>query len=131
LRIDPIWRRIYADAHADNWERIRRVCTAYSIRPFFVLQPTSLDALFPNGLRKDDRSLPLQANLYANYLVYEELRKTAQAFSEAHPELGVLDLSSFLPSKAFFDGAHVYDDVNDHVAGKLADFIANDIERMR
>jgi lysophospholipase L1-like esterase len=128
---EPALRQAYTAAHRHNWEKIRRVCAAYSIRPFFVLQPTSLYALFPDGIKKQNQSTPLHDKLYANYVIYEELRQTTRKFSEMQPELGVLDLSSFLPAEAFFDGAHVYDDVNDLIARKLADFIVDDINIMQ
>ncbi len=127
---DPSLRRVYADAHKDNWDKIRQVCSAYGIRPVFVLQPTSLYSLFPNGIRQDGVARPLQDNLYANYLVYEEFRSTIREFSEAHSGIGVLDLSSLLPEDEFFDGAHVYDEVNDRIATKLADFIMEDLDEM-
>jgi len=123
--------RVYAEAHVDNWERIRRVCTAYDIRPVFVLQPTSLYAIFQDGKRGENRHAPFYDNLYANYVVYEELRKTTRRFSQTHPHLGILDLSSFLPLDAFFDGAHVYDDMNDTIAEKLADLIERDIQILK
>ncbi len=119
--------RSFADTHKDNWDKIRRVCTVYNIQPVFVLQPTSLYANFPDGRKSEELPDKWLDNLYANYLVYEEFRKTTQEFSEANTDIEVLDLASFLPADAFWDGAHVYDDINDIIAQKLADSIMDEI----
>ena len=121
----PDLRQVYAHAYIDNWDKIRRVCAAYGIRAFFVLQPTSLYDLFSNETEKDNPSY--REELYANYLVYEDFRKVVQQFAKTHKKVGVLDLSSLLSADAFLDGAHVYDDINDIIVERLADFIANDV----
>ena len=129
---DKALRTSYAKAHIDNWEKIRRVCAAYGIQPYFVLQPTSLYGLFPEGKKQRTLPTPVYDNLHANYLVYEEFRKTAAEFSKRYPDTGTLDLSSMLPTDAFYDGAHIYDDVNDIVAARLAGLIESQItEQLR
>jgi hypothetical protein len=122
---DSYLRQTYADAYLDNWNKIARVCGAYNIEPFFVLQPTSLYGLFPNG-RLSDYDSPA---LYANYLVYEDFREEVRRFAKQKPELGVLDLSNFLPDPTrFYDGAHVYDEVNDTIAEEIAGLISPRID---
>ncbi len=46
-----------------------------------------------------------------------------QQFANAHSDLGVLDLPSFLPAEAFYDGCHVYDEINDNIAKELTQLI--------
>ena len=116
----PGVRQPYADAHVNNWEKIRRVCLAYHITPLFVLQPTSLYATFSGELSPQEMANSPRAASYANFLVYEDMRKKTKAFSVSHPEVRVLDLSSLLPLEAFYDGAHVYDDINSVIAKELA-----------
>ena len=120
-------RRTYADAHADDWEKIWNVATAFDIRPLFVLQPTSLYPEFAAG-RLDAQSVP---RLYANYLIYEEMRRSTGAFDTRIAGVRRLDLSDMLPSDAFYVGAHVYDDVNAQIAARIAEFMASDIEVVR
>lgn len=127
LITDKVLRTSYAKAHIDNWERIRRVCAAYDIKPVFVLQPTSLYDRFSNDTAPSGLSEELERKLYANYLVYEELRGSLHSFANENPTLSTLDLSSLLPANAFFDGAHVYDDVNNIIAAELAEYVSDDI----
>lgn len=113
-------QREFAEAYMDNWEKINQICQAYGIRPFFVLQPTSLFSIFPESEKEKDLSSDLEQNLYANFLVYKEFRNVVKRFRQRHPELTILDLSSLLPREAFYDGAHVYDEVNNTIAKNLA-----------
>lgn len=127
---DKALRASYAKAHIDNWERIRRICAAYDILPAFILQPTSLYDRYSDDTKPSELSEKLERNLYANYLVYEELRQSIQNFSKENPTLNILDFSSLLSADAFFDGAHVYDDVNDRIAAELAEHISGDVSRL-
>ena len=123
---DPALRRTYADAHVDNWKKIWKVATAFGIRPLFVLQPTSLYPEFAAG-RLDAERVPV---LYANYLIYEEMRRTTREFVGRNAGVRRLDLADMLPSDAFYDGAHVYDDVNAQIAARIAEFMASDVEAL-
>ena len=120
-------RRTFAVVHTENWKKIRRVCRGYEIRAFFVLQPTSLYDIFKNGARDDAEPGILYDNLFANYLNYEEFRKTTKEFAHSHQDIKVLDLSDILSAGAFYDGAHVYDEINDVIANRLVDLIADAI----
>ena len=131
LAEDAALRRTYAEVHADNWDKIARVCSAYGIRPVFILQPTSLYPVFPKGVMGDDQSTPLNQTLYANYLVYEDFHNSVHKFAQDHPGLDVVDMSSALPADAFYDGAHVYDEVNDVIANRLAETLAPSIEHIQ
>ncbi len=119
IRIPGV-RRKYADAYINNWEKIRKVCLAYQIVPTFVLQPTSLYTTFTNDTLPEEMINSPKAALYANYLVYEEMRKQTGIFSNSNTDIVVLDLSSLLPLEAYYDGAHVYDDINTKIAKTLA-----------
>jgi hypothetical protein len=123
-------RQIYAEAHVDNWEKIRRICVAYQIAPVFILQPTSLYDHFSEGLLAENILATSEEYLYANYLVYEEFRHTTQIFLNKHPEVTVSDMSSLLPEAAFYDGAHVYDEVNIQIAEKIADLLNSNLQRI-
>jgi hypothetical protein len=127
---DRALRRSYAEAHVDNWEKIRRICDAYKITPVFILQPTSLFGHFSEGAPSEDSLADPEAYLYANYLVYEEFRQTTQTFSNKYPETLFSDLSSLLPEEAFYDGAHVFDEINIQIAEKLADLISGTLQRI-
>ncbi len=127
---DKSLRTTYAKTHIENWYKIRQICKAYGIQPVFILQPTSLYGIFPNGVRKQHQNKLYHENLYANYLVYEEFRDSIQTFSRVNPSLNVLDLSSLLRADAFFDGAHVYDDVNDTIAEVLVQHLSDDIHKL-
>ncbi len=118
---EPDLRSDYAKAYVDNWNKIRQICNAYSITPFFILQPTSLYSLDyernQNGILNDEHR--------ANHLVYERFRQETAQFAATNPDLGVLDLSEFLPLvEYFYDGCHVYDEVNDRIANRIADLIS-------
>lgn len=126
----PRLRQKYADAYVNNWEKIRRVCVAYHIIPMFVLQPTSLYATFTADMLPEDMMNSPRAAMYANYLVYEEMRKTTKAFSDSHQEIGVFDFSSLLPLEAYYDGAHVYDDINYQIAETLAKSLRTNLKRL-
>lgn len=119
-------RKDFAAAHVDNWERIRRVCVAYGIRVIFVLQPTSL---YPQFERRSEQSM--DRRLYANLLVYEEMRRNTTEFGRAHPELSVADFASAAPAEAFYDDAHLFDDAQEAVAQQLVPFVERELERMR
>lgn len=129
IKFRPL-RKTYADAHVDNWEKIRRVCLAYQISPMFVLQPTSLYATFNADMSPIEMMHSPKATYYANYLVYEELRKTTQQFADANLQIEVLDLSSLLSLEAYYDGAHVYDEINTQIAETLAQALRPDLERV-
>jgi len=126
----PALPRKYAKAHIDNWEKIRRVCLAYHITPMFVLQPTSLYTTIATDTSPEEMLHSPRAAKYANYLVYEEMRKTTKAFSDSHQDIEVLDLSSLLPLDAYYDGAHVYDDINTQIAETLANYLRADLKRL-
>ena len=130
LMKDRDLRRSYAEAHVDNWEKIRRICDAYKITGLFVLQPTSLFGHFSDGAPSENSLTDPEAYLYANYLVYEEFRQTTQTFSNKYPETLVSDMSSFLPEEAFYDGAHVFDEVNIQIAEKLAGLLNESLQRI-
>lgn len=127
---DQAHRRRYAEAHADNWEKILRICDAYKITPVFVLQPTSLYDHFSGELLAENQMTDSETYLYANYLVYEEFRYSTQIFLNKHPEIIVSDMSSLLPETTFYDGAHVYDEVNIQIAEKLADLLNDNLQRI-
>ena len=81
-----------------------------------MLQPTSLYAIFPGESRN-----PRKQVLYANYLVYEDMRSNVRQFARTNPNSAVLDLAAFIPRlDAYIDGAHVYDEVNDEIALEIA-----------
>ncbi len=120
-------QRKFAEAYIDNWEKINRICQAYGIRPLFVLQPTSLFSIFQETEKEVSPSSDLDKNLFANFLVYKEFRKVVKGFRQRHPQLTILDLSSLLPREAFYDGAHVYDEVNHTIAKNLADAMMREI----
>lgn len=126
LIADGALRQRYARAHQANWAKMHRIAGAYGIASYFVLQPTSLYGLFPNGRRTD----AAPSALYANFLVYEDVR--AHAVELARTEgIRYLDLAALLPVDSFYDGAHVYDDVNEHIAAEIEAFIAPDLDARR
>src|SRR5262249_6976610 len=103
-------RFLYALAHRENWGRIRALCTAYGIVPVFVLQPTSLYGLFAEGRPRGEGS----SALYANFLIYEAFRASVRQFAAEQKGAYVLDMAAAFPeSRLYYDGAHVYDEVND------------------
>ena len=126
----PRLRQTYAEAYVNNWEKIRRVCLAYHIIPMFVLQPTSLYATVTADTSPEDMMNSPKAVRYANYLVYEEMRKKTKAFSDSNQDIDVLDLSSLLPLEAYYDGAHVYDDINIQIAETLANSLRANLKRL-
>jgi hypothetical protein len=115
-------RRRYARAHQANWAKMHRIADAYGIAAYFVLQPTSLYGLFPDGRQTDAQS----PALYANYLVYEDLRTNAAELARTEG-IRYLDLAGLLPVDSFYDGAHVYDEVNDRIAGEIEAFIGPEL----
>ena len=128
---DTNLRQSFAIAHTDNWDKINQVCKTYNIKPIFVLQPTSLYPTFPDGRLKNNTSTNSNKTLFANFLIYEAFRKTIKAFSDKHPDTQVLDLSSALPQNAFYDGAHVYDEINDIIVDKLLNSVNHEIDTIQ
>ena len=108
-------RLSFALAHVDNWYKMKIVAKAFGILPVFILQPTSLYPLFYPD-RKPKEVDYLERLLYANFLIYEDMRAMTQVFAGENPDVIVLDFSSLLPFDAFFDGAHVYDEQNEIIA---------------
>ncbi|MFC1661603.1 hypothetical protein ACFL3S_09155 [Gemmatimonadota bacterium] len=117
-------RRGFAQAHAGNWAKMLRVAQAYGIRSVFVLQPISVVPLATSGSIGPEDS----PELYANYLVYEDMQEATQDLADRQSEFRVLDLSDLLQPEAFYDGAHVYDDVNQIIAREIAGFLETEIE---
>jgi len=125
---DQQLRREYADAYIDSWAKIGKLCTAYGIVPVFVLQPTSLYAIFPK--ETDNPTKGEELFLYANYLVYEDFQAKVREFALANPDYLVLDFSILIPRlEAYLDGAHVYDEVNDEIAGAIGKAIESRIQQ--
>jgi pyruvate/2-oxoglutarate/acetoin dehydrogenase E1 component len=58
------------------------------------------------------------------------MRKTTKAFADSHQDIEVLDLSSLLPLDAYYDGAHVYDDINTQIAETLANYLRANLKRL-
>ena len=111
-------RATYAAAHGANWMRMHRIAGAYGIPTFFVLQPTSLYG--PGGVAAE--ATGRSPELYANFLVYEALREDAGRVASAGVQ--VLDLADRWPDpRLYYDGAHVFDEVNDLIAGEIAGFL--------
>jgi hypothetical protein len=121
---DAALRQSFAQAHAENWAKMWQVAQAFRIRPIFVLQPISVVPLGTSGSIGPEDS----PELYANYLVYEDMRQVTRDVSSRLPEFRMLDLSDLLQADAFYDGAHVYDDVNPAIAREIAGFLETEIE---
>jgi hypothetical protein len=118
---EPDLRRQYSAAYIANWERIRRVCIGYDITPFFILQPISIYSVDGQGKYNGI----LNENHEANFLVYEAFREEVANFASRNPDLGVADYSDLLPSTDYFyDGCHVFDEVNIFIAQNIADLIS-------
>ncbi len=125
----PDIRKQYALAHTDNWDRIRRIAMAYGIRPVFVLQPTSLYSTNARQPAEDVHNAN-QNILHANYLLYKDMRHSVKAFAQTHSDLTVLDLAEMLPKEAFYDGAHVFDEVNIEIAVRLVSAMDHTIQEL-
>lgn len=112
----PERRKKYVDAYLDNWEKIFHVCKGYDIAPIFLLQPTSLYG--DEKFKQYRKELPdwEQVN-YAHKLLYDDSRVAVAEFAKKHPDAIVSDMSDFLlDTSLFYDGCHVYDEVNDIIA---------------
>ena len=125
----PNVRKRYVRVYLENWEKILHVCRGYNIYPAFILQPTSLygDENYKK-YREDFR--PAEKISYAHKMVYDDARVAVAEFAKQHPDAAVRDISDLLPKTSFYDGCHVYDEVNDTIAAQIVKLIDPVIEKM-
>lgn len=131
---DPDYVKEYVSSYLANWRQIIKLSTYYEYQPVFVLQATggvdrdySIAALKAGYFGEDE---PAAHWVDAFIALYDEAGRQMEEMRAEHPDVIFLNLSDFLqPSKEhFWDGVHVYDEVNLKLAARIYEEIQGMVE---
>lgn len=124
----------YVSSYLANWKQLIKLSAYYEYQPVFVLQATG-------GVDRDYSIAALKAGYFgedkpaadwvdAFIALYDEAGRQMEEMRAEYPDVIFLNLSDFLkPSKEhFWDGVHVYDEVNLKLAARIHEEMRDMVE---
>ncbi len=122
---DPEFVKSFVDAYLSNWRIVIDLSKVYGFQPMFVLQATSgTNREF--SIDQINRGFFGNEELAANYVdafvaLYDEAGRRMEEMRAEHPDVIFLNMGDYLkpPQDYYWDGIHVFDEVNLKLAGRI------------
>ena len=126
--------------YLSNWEKLIDLSKTYGFDPVFVLQPTgAFDreytiAALQRGFNIEEEAATDWNDAFTG--IYRETGRQIESLRARYPDVTLLDLGDYLlPAETYFwDGVHVYDEVNMKLAGRvykeMKSVVARELQRL-
>ena len=135
IRGDREYVERFVAEYLSNWEKLIDLSKTYGFDPVFVLQPTgAFDREYTIAALQQGFNIEEQAAMDWNDAfigIYRETGRQIEGLRARYPDVVFLDLGDYLlPAETYFwDGVHVYDEVNLKLAGRIHDEMKSVVER--
>ncbi len=135
IRGDRDYVERFVGEYLSNWEKLIDLSKTYGFEPVFVLQPTgAFDreytvAALQQGFNIEEEAATDWNDAFTG--IYRETGRQIESLRARYPDVTFLDLGDYLlPAEtSFWDGVHVYDEVNMKLAGRLYKEMKSVVER--
>ena len=134
IRGDPEYVERFVTEYLSNWEKLIDLSRTYDFEPVFVLQPTgAFDRAYTVAALQQGFNIEQEAATDWNDAfteIYRETGRQIEGLRARYPDVVFLDLGDYLlPAETYFwDGVHVYDEVNLKLAGRIHDEMRSVVE---
>ncbi|HUG82793.1 MAG TPA: hypothetical protein VML01_14075 [Bryobacterales bacterium] len=122
---DPEFVKTFVDSYLSNWRLVIDLSKIYGFQPVFVLQATSgTNRAFT--IDELNRGFFGNEQLAANYTdafiaLYDEAGRRIEEMRTEYPDVIFMNIGDYLepPGDYYWDGIHVFDEVNLKLAGRI------------
>ncbi len=135
IRDDPDYARCFVAEYLTNWQKLIDLSKTYDFEPVFVLQPTgAFDreytiAALQRGFNIEEEAAVEWLDAFND--LYREAGRQIEGLQAKYPDVVFLNLGDYLlPAEEYFwDGVHVYDEINMKLAERIYEDMKDLVER--
>ena len=140
IRDDLDYTRRFVAEYLTNWDKLIDLSKTYHFEPVFVLQPTAaFDREYTIAAKQ--RGFNIEEEAAVDWLeafsgLYREAGHQIEGLQAKHPDVVFLNVGDYLlPAEEYFwDGVHVYDEINMKLAERIyediKDLVKRELERL-